>query len=105
MTSLSGLMRGPSSCGAPCWFPSSADLESPRCQAAHSQRLEGQLCLSIVPIDDLEKHSALKHFGLQISGVLFPVWGFPNAKSGVLIETDLAHRRMREHRGHPRTSW
>ena len=51
-------------------------------------KLKEQLCLSIVPIDDFKKHSTLKHFRLKISGVLSPVWGFPNAKPGILIETD-----------------
>src|SRR5712691_9015973 len=32
------------------------------------------------PIDDLETHSALEHFRLEISGVLFPVGRLPNAE-------------------------
>jgi hypothetical protein len=57
------------------------------CECGHSF-IKGQLGLSLVPIDDLKRHSALEHFGLEISGVLFPVGGFPNAKPGFLAKTD-----------------
>jgi hypothetical protein len=49
-----------------------------KCPSALS--LKGQRRLIFQPVDDLENHSAPEHFGLQISGVLFPVGGFPDAK-------------------------
>lgn len=41
-----------------------------------------QLRLFFRPVDDLERHPAPEHFGLQISRMPFPVRRFPNAKSG-----------------------
>src|SRR5882724_3530235 len=49
--------------------------------------LKGQLGLAPVPIDNLKKHSAPEHFGLEISGVLFPVGGFPDAKPWFIAKT------------------
>jgi hypothetical protein len=55
-------------------------------EAAHSF-LKGQPGLAPVPIDNLKKHTAPEHFGLEISGVLFPVVGFPDAKPWFIAKT------------------
>src|ERR1700722_11387800 len=55
-------------------------------EAAHSC-LKGQLGLAPVPIDNLKKHSAPEHFGLEISGVLFPVVRLPDAKPWFIAKT------------------
>src|SRR5258708_10528691 len=61
---------------------SAASRGADRSQDASS--LERKLRLIFRPINDFEKHSALEHFAFEISGVLFPVRGLANAKSGFL---------------------
>jgi hypothetical protein len=46
---------------------------------------ERQPCLPFVPIDHIKHHTALEHFGFQVSRVFLPFGRFSHAEAGFLI--------------------
>src|SRR5882762_7836069 len=56
--------------------------EDPWGWARRGELLKRHRLLIVRPVDDLEKHSPLDHFGLEIGRVLFPVRCLADAESG-----------------------
>src|ERR1700716_1555688 len=50
--------------------------------AALPSFIQKQISLTFGPVDGLEHHSTLEHFGLEVSSVLFPIGRLAHAKDG-----------------------